>query len=156
MCAETDGVDACEPVTLREIAWMQRFPYRVGSVISSGIGMLALAMTSIGLYGVIAFAVAQRTREIGTRMALGASRAAVLVSVLAQSAGRVAPGIVLGIPFCLIFSAMAAASFFLADTYDLRAYLGVPLFLSVVALAAAFIPARRATRIDPIAALRQE
>lgn len=156
LCADTNGVTACEPAVVSEVAALQRFPYDLASQISSGLGILALAMTCIGLYGVIAFAVVERTREIGIRMALGATRRNVLVSILARAARTVALGIALGMPLCLVFSRIAGANFPLTVTYDGQAYFGIPLFLTLVALAAAYIPARRAMRIDPIAALRQD
>ncbi len=118
--------------------------------------MLALAITCLGLYGVIAFAVVERTREVGIRMALGATRGNVLLSILARAARTVSFGIALGMPLCVVFSRIAGANFPLTATYDGAAYFGVPVFLAAVALAAAYIPARRAMRIDPIAALRQD
>lgn len=155
-CADLEGVSACAPVTLGEIAENSRFPFVAASALSSGVGALALVMACIGLYGAVAFAVVQRTREIGIRMALGATPGSVLRSVLTGSVLRVAVGIAIGIPLCLAFSKIAGSVFHAVDTFDLTAYLATPLCLAAVALTAAYIPGRRATRIDPISALRQE
>jgi ABC-type antimicrobial peptide transport system permease subunit len=105
---------------------------------------------------VVAFAVVQRTREIGIRIALGATPVGVLGSIVTQSMRRVALGIALGIPLCLAFSKIAGNLLYLVETFDLVAYVATPLFLAGVTLAAAYVPARRATRIDPMTALRQD
>jgi len=154
--AGIDGVNPCEPITLREIAALLRFPFVAASGVSSGVGALALVMTCIGLYGVVAFAVVQRTREIGIRMALGATPLSVLRSIVAGSVLRVALGIALGIPVCFAFSKIAASALYVVETFDTVAFAATPLLLAVVALGAAYVPARRAIRIDPIAALRQD
>jgi ABC-type antimicrobial peptide transport system permease subunit len=113
-------------------------------------------MTCIGLYGLVAFAVVQRTREIGIRMALGAAPLGMFRSIVAGSALRVALGIALGIPLCIAFSKIAASVIYLVETFDLVAYVATPLFLILVALLAACVPAHRVTRIDPMTALRQD
>jgi predicted permease len=159
LCAGTEGVYGCDPVMLREFVWKQRFPHVAASNISSAMGALALALTCIGLYGVVAFAVVQRTREIGVRMALGARPASVLGSILTQTIRRVVLGIAIGIPVCIALSKIMAAAVFApktVETFDAAAYIAAPLFLAAVTLAAAYVPARRAIKIDPIAALRQE
>jgi len=156
ICAEAEGVNACEPVTLREIATRLRFPFVAASSVSSGVGALALVMTCIGLYGVVAFAVVQRTREVGIRIALGATPLGVLRLIVTGSVLRVALGIALGIPLCIAFSKIVASVFFAVETFDLVAYVATPLFLTAVTLAAAYVPARRATQIDPMTALRQD
>jgi predicted permease len=156
ICAETAGVDACEPVTLGETAARLRFPSVAAGGVASGLGALGLVFTCIGLYGVVAFTVVQRTREIGIRIALGAPPAGVLGSLVTQAMRRVALGIAVGIPLCLAFSTIAGNILYLVETFDLVAYVATPLFLAAVTLAAACVPACRATRIDPMTALRQE
>lgn len=119
-------------------------------------GVLALIMTCIGLYGVVAFVVVQRTREIGIRIALGAPPLSVLRTVVTGSMLRVTLGIALGIPLCIVASKIVASVFFAIKPFDPAAYVTTPLFLASVTLAAAYVPARRATRIDPMTALRRE
>jgi predicted permease len=158
LCAETEGVNGCEPVALGEMAWRQRFPHLAASGISVALGAMALIMTCIGLWGLVACAVVERTREIGIRMALGAAPASVLRSMLKQGGRQVALGIAIGLPCALgisriMLGVMAPNTI---EAFDAGVYLAVPVLLSVVALLAAYLPARRATRVDPMAALRQE
>jgi macrolide transport system ATP-binding/permease protein len=156
VCSEIDDTGPCEPITLREAGRRMRFPFVAASVVSSGVGALALIMTCIGLYGLVAFAVVQRTREIGIRMALGAAPLGMFRSIVAGSALRVSLGIALGIPLCVAFSKVAASVIYVVETFDLVAYVATPLFLMSVALVAACVPAHRVTRIDPMTALRQD
>jgi len=126
------------------------------------IGLFGLVLAGIGLAGVTAYAVAQRTKEIGIRMALGARKRQVLGLVLREGAGLVAAGTVLGflgaVGLARIVSALAnlfadAVKF---GTGDPRLLIGAPLLLAAVALLACYVPARRAAQIDPLKALRQE
>ncbi len=156
LCADVDGVYACDPVTLREISTRFRFPFEAARAVSSVLGVLALVMACIGLYGVVAFTVVQRTREVGIRLAVGATPSGVLRSILAQSMRRVGLGMILGTALCLAFSKIASSVLHLVKTFDLTAYVVIPLFLAAVTLLAAYLPARRAARISPTIALRQE
>ncbi len=159
LCGEVEGVNTCDPVALSQVARSQRFPFLAASAVAVAVSVLALAMACAGLYGVVAFAVVQRTREVGIRMAVGAPPASVLRLFLTQMIGRVAIGIALGIPLCVALSKIAARLFVTSAVvrmFDLGAYVAAPLCLSAVTLLAVYIPARRAVRIDPMAALRQE
>ena len=129
---------------------------RGASVISAGLGLLALLLAALGLYGVIAYSVAQRTHEIGIRMALGASRRNVVWLVLGQGMRLVGIGIALGVAGGTALSRALSAWLFGLSPFDPIAYATVSLFLVVVALVACYIPARRATKVDPLVALRYE
>jgi len=129
---------------------------RLGAIGTAVIGILGLLMTSAGIYGTVAFAVTQRTQEIGIRMALGAARASVLSLVLRDTMRPVAAGLVLGFAAAAAVSRLMHAILFGLSTLDPIAFLGVSAFLTAVALLAGFVPARRATRVDPLVALRYE
>ena len=118
--------------------------------------VVALALAATGLYGAVAYGVAQRTREIGIRMALGATRAAVLRLVLGQGMRAVAFGIAAGIGGALIVTRALNASLFGVGSNDLASYGGACILLAVTAAAAALIPARRASCVNPMEALRTE
>ena len=120
------------------------------------LGGLALLLAALGLYGVIAYSVAQRTHEIGIRMALGASRRNVVWLVLGQGMRLVGIGIALGVAGGTALSRALSAWLFGLSPFDPIAYATVSLFLVVVALVACYIPARRATKVDPLVALRYE
>jgi ABC-type antimicrobial peptide transport system permease subunit len=124
--------------------------------LSSGFGMLAALLASVGLYGVVAFAVARRTREIGIRMALGAQRGDILGAVLQHMLIVVGSGIVAGVVAAYAGSRLLGSMLFEVKATDVFSYAGACLLLIGVAGAAAYLPARRATLIDPIEALRYE
>ena len=117
---------------------------------------IALALAAVGIYGVIAYAVAQRTHEIGIRMALGARPGDVLRAMVAQSMAPVLAGIGIGLAASLGLTRLMAKMLFGVAASDPATFCGVALVLTAVALAASIIPARRATRLDPTIALRHE
>jgi predicted permease len=119
--------------------------------IFAGLGLL---LASLGIYGVIAYSVTQRTQEIGIRMALGASRGRVQRGVLGKTLGLVLAGMVVGTLGSLVATRMIASLLFGTEATDPLTYAGTIVLLLVVALVAGYLPARRASRIDPLVALR--
>jgi len=117
---------------------------------------LALVLACVGIYGVISYLAGQRTHEIGIRMALGAQRANVLRMVVGQGARMALIGVALGTAAALGLTRLMANQLFGVSPHDPLTFAGVALLLAIVALGACYLPARRAMRIDPMAALRQE
>lgn len=124
--------------------------------LSTFFGLLALLLACLGLHGVISYSVSGRTREIGVRMALGARRQDVLWLVFSGALRLIAVGVLLGIPVALITSRVLQSMLFRLKSFDPIAMIGVIILLSAVATLAGLIPARRATKVDPMAALRYE
>jgi predicted permease len=116
----------------------------------------AMLLAAIGLYGVLAYAVGQRTREIGIRLALGARRVEVLRMVMSQAGRLVVAGMILGLAAAVLASRLLTAQLFEVQPTDTATYALVALGLLMVSLLASWIPARRASRIDPMRALRQD
>jgi predicted permease len=129
---------------------------RIGAWLLSSFAALAVLLTAIGIFGVMAQAVAQRTAEIGIRMALGAQPRDVLGLVLRRAAVVTAAGIVIGAAVALPLTRLLAALLYGVEPGDPATFVSVAVLLGVIALVAGYIPARRATRVDAIAALRAE
>jgi putative ABC transport system permease protein len=131
---------------------------RVQAVLMGALGGIALLLAAVGLYGVMAYSVSQRTQEIGIRMTLGANRSSVLWMVLGQAALLTVIGVVIGLAGAMalgsVLKTVLEPMLFQVTPTDLTTLVGVAVLLSLVALVAAALPARRATRIDPIQALR--
>jgi predicted permease len=118
--------------------------------------IVALAIATVGIYGVVSYAVARRTKEFGLRIAMGAQPADVLALVMKQGAAMVAIGLAAGLLFAFALTRLMASLLFGVAPTDLPTFAGVTLLLAAVALAACYIPARRATQVDPIRTLRYE
>ena len=117
---------------------------------------LALILAAVGIYGLMAYSVSQRTHEIGVRLAIGAQRRDVLRLVLRDGARLTLVGIAIGIIAALALTRLMASLLFEVTPTDPATFASVALLLAVVALAACYIPARRAARVDPMVALRYD
>lgn len=129
---------------------------RFNSLLMGAFAAIALILATVGLYGVMSYGVAQRTQEIGVRLALGARSSDVLGLVIRQGMGLTAVGMGIGLVGALWASQALASLLYGVGTTDPVTYVVVVVFLGVVALLANYIPARRATRIDPKVALGQQ
>jgi predicted permease len=158
--SEIRAVDPQLPIlrlaSMRSETAFATFPQRIAATLLGGCAALALLLAAVGLYGVVAYAVSQRTREIGIRMALGASGNVVVRMVLKGSVTVVGVGLAIGL--ALSFVAGRAIESFLGDvsSADPIALVAAPLVMIACALLASWLPARRAARIDPMRALREE
>jgi ABC-type antimicrobial peptide transport system permease subunit len=117
---------------------------------------LATMLSSVGIYGVISYIAGQRTHEIGIRMALGAGRGNVLLMMLGQAGKMALVGIAIGLVASIALTRLMSSMLFGVSTHDPLTFLGATLLLLLVAMTACIVPARRATRVDPIVALRYE
>jgi predicted permease len=129
---------------------------RLIAVLALAFGVLATLLAAVGLYGVMAYAVVRRTAEIGVRLAMGARPSDVLRMVLKEAARLVAGGIVTGIACTFALSRLIASQLFGVKAYDLSIFSGAAAILAVVAMAAAFVPGWKASRIDPVSALKYD
>jgi putative ABC transport system permease protein len=135
---------------------LQVWIVRAGAAMFSIFGILALGLAVVGLYGVKAYSVARRTREIGIRMALGAQRSAVLRMIMREGSIMLLCGVALGLLLAMAAGKILSGILYEVGALDPIAFTAAPLLLAVAALIATWLPARRATRINPIQALRTE
>ena len=155
--AERDtGVPVFDVKTFEEHMGVSLFQQRMASTLLSIFGLLALALAALGLYGVMAYAVSQRTRELGIRISIGAGRGEVLKLILGLAVMLAAIGITGGLVTALAVTRFAANLLYGISPADPLTFTSIPVMLLAVALAAGYFPARRATRIDPMIALRSE
>jgi predicted permease len=129
---------------------------RIFANLTAGFGLLALLLASIGIYGIMAYTVSRRNTEIGLRMALGEQPAAVVWRVMREALGMLGVGLVAGIGCSLALSRFVAAQLFGVQALDAWTYVAAMVLLTGVALVASFVPARRASAIDPLSTLRYE
>jgi predicted permease len=133
-----------------------RVPARIVAGLSGSLGALGLLLAGVGVYGVVSYAVSRRTREIGIRMTLGADGRDVMRLMLRQSMRPVLIGGAIGIAACAGVSWVLSSMLFGISAHDPIAFVFVPAFLLSIALLASYVPARRATKVNPVAALRYE
>jgi predicted permease len=155
--AETDPYQRVERVrSMDEIVVSTTADTRFNVLLFGSFAGIALVLAAIGVYGLVAFSVARRTHEIGTRMALGASRTAVLTLVLKQGVALVGVGLILGLAGALAATRSLSALLFGVRLTNPASYIGVAALMLCVGLLASYFPARRATQVDPMVALRDE
>jgi ABC-type antimicrobial peptide transport system permease subunit len=154
------AVDKEQPVfdvkTMEGIITEQVSGVRLGAVTMVIFGMLALLLSAIGVYGVVAYSVEQRTREIGIRMAVGASSSNILGLVLGQTARLTATGLGIGLLVAFAMTQAMVKAMFGMITLDFMAFAVFTTLLAGVALLASYIPAKRASRVNPMITLRHE
>ena len=138
--------------TIRQSLWAQRLSAGLLAVF----GMLALLLATIGIYGVVSYLVANRVREFGIRMALGATSTDIQLMLLREGVRLVAVGVVVGMAIAVVGARAVESMLFLVSSRDAVTFILVPSILTLVAILACWIPARRATRVDPMVALRDE
>jgi len=129
---------------------------RLTMILLSGFAALAMMLACVGIYGVISYMVGQRTQEIGIRMALGAQRGDILVLVLGEGTRMALIGAALGTAASLLLMRLMAKQLFGVSAHDPLTYASVAFVLTLVALTASFVPARRAVQMDPMESLRCE
>jgi ABC-type antimicrobial peptide transport system permease subunit len=145
-----------EAKTLDQHLALMLFPPRMAALILSIFGGLALLLSAIGIYGAVSHTVSKRTREMGIRMSLGASARDVIAMAVGGGMRLVLVGAGLGVVLAGGLTWLISGYLYGISATDLATFVAIPLLLVGVALAAAFVPARRAARVDPVRALRSE
>lgn len=131
-------------------------PARLAGSVLGGFGLLGLFLAAIGIYGVMAYSVAQRNREIGIRIALGAARDQVVGMVVKQGMGVVGIGVIVGLVGAVLVARLLQGLLYTESAFDAVTFIGVPAVLLAAAALATYLPARRAARVDPVRALKTE
>jgi putative ABC transport system permease protein len=148
--------------TLQDFFGLFLYPFRLVGAVMAACGLMALLLATLGIYGVVSYSVAQRTREVGIRIALGASHNQILKLVVRQGMLLVIYGLAVGLLLALVLMRVAASAvaeaglLFGVSTTDSLTFAAVTMLLAAIALLACYLPARRATRVDPVVALRYE
>jgi predicted permease len=144
-----------ESKTMTEHVDVMMFPFRMAAALSSALGLFALVLASIGLYGLLSYGVVERTRELAIRIALGARAGSVLRLVVADVARVVAIGLIVGMAIAFAASRALAGWLFGITATDPVTFLLTPVTLLIVAVVASVVPVRRATAVDPLQAMRE-
>jgi putative ABC transport system permease protein len=131
-------------------------PIRILGILMVVFGVVSIALSALGIYGLLAHSVAQRTHEFGVRMALGAQREDVLRLVIGQSWKLALTGLAVGIPAAYLLVRLMASLLYGVIVFNVAVFAALAIGLSLLAIAAAYLPARRATSVDPMLALRYE
>jgi putative ABC transport system permease protein len=154
------NIDASQPITsiqsMEENISQSISQPRFRTILLAVFAGIALVLAAVGIFGVMAYSVTQRTRELGLRMALGASRGQVLQLVLAHGVRLTLVGVGIGLAATFLLTRYVSSLLFNVPAYDPMTLVGVAAALIVISLCACYLPARRATLVDPIVALREE
>ena len=157
---EVQAIDPDQPVftiqTLDQMLAEDRWPFRVFGSLFAIFAVIALVLSSVGLYAVMAYSVTQRTQEIGVRMALGAEARQVSWLILKRGLMQLAIGLTLGLAGALALSRVLRSVLVQITPSDPVTFAAITMLLTVVSIAACLLPARRATRVDPLVALRAD
>ncbi len=145
-----------EAVPYRDVLRPETALWRSATIVVSSAALLTLLLASLGLYGLVSYLTEERTRELGIRMALGAPRGDILALILREGVRLVSAGAALGVPLAVGAAVLLRSRFYGVSPTDPMVYIGAALALAGAALAASYLPARRAARADPIEALRAE
>jgi predicted permease len=145
-----------QSMTVTQHLAMSRLPSQIGAVLLAAFAAMGMALAAVGVYGTVRHTVAMRTREVGIRMALGAEAGGVARLLATHAVRLVLVGVVIGVAASLLAARFLATLLFGVGSLDPVALIGAPLVLSVAAWLAAYLPARRASRADPLAALRSD
>jgi ABC-type antimicrobial peptide transport system permease subunit len=129
---------------------------RIMVVLTASFGLLALALAAVGIYGIMAYSVNRRTNEMGLRLALGATPQQILAMVLREASWLSISGIAVGTAACLLLSGLIRSMLYGVAPYDIRTFAATAVLFLALALAASWIPARRAAAVEPMDALRIE
>jgi putative ABC transport system permease protein len=150
------GLPVAHIRTMDELVILTTSRQRFNMLLLTIFGSSALLMAAIGIYGLMAYSVQQRTQELGIRMALGAPSSTIRTMVIRQGMALALIGVVIGIGGALWLTHFLASFLFGVKAWDPTAFITTPILLMAVAFFAVWIPARRATRVDPMTALRSE
>ncbi|HTQ80822.1 MAG TPA: ABC transporter permease [Thermoanaerobaculia bacterium] len=157
---EVDGIDADLPLyfvySMEQLIAKNAFFFNLFGTLFALFGVSALVLAAVGIYGVISFSVQQRTQEIGVRMALGAQKSTVLGMILRQGSMQLGLGLGIGLAFAFLASRLLSDVLFQVKPNDPITFAGVCLALTSIALTACIIPAQRASRVDPLVAIRYD
>lgn len=158
--SEVQAIDRRVPVfgvkTMDEHKTYALWAPNMAATFSLAFGVVAILLSAVGLYSVMAYVVSQRTREVGIRMALGANRTDVMKMITTQGMRLAAVGLVIGFLLALALAQVLSSLLIGVSGYDVTTFIVVPVLLAAVALVASYLPARRATKVDPLVALRYE
>jgi len=153
------GLDPVQPIadvrTMQTIVAETFSRQRFSALLLSGFSVASLLLAGIGIYGLLAYSVTERTREIGVRLALGAQPARIIVMIVGGGARLVAAGTAVGIAGAIALSGLLKGLLFGVGPHDVATYVAVSVLLGIVALIGAYVPARRAASLEPVAALRE-
>jgi ABC-type antimicrobial peptide transport system permease subunit len=150
------GLVILDIMTMNEHLAFMLFPPRMAALLLSVFGGLALFLSAIGLYGLVSYAVARRTREVGIRMSLGADSVSVIRMVVGDGMRLVLVGSVVGLAISGAVTWLISSYLYGIEATDVATFVGIPVLLTGVAFVAAYVPARRASRVNPVDALRTE
>ena len=157
---EVESLDRSVPVsamkTMNEHLTYALWAPNMAASLSLAFGLVAILLSAVGLYSVMAYVVSQRTREVGIRMALGANHADVLKMITVQGMRLAVIGVVIGLLLSLALARALSSLLIGVSGYDVTTFVVVSTLLVLVAFVACYLPARRATKIDPLVALRYE